>query len=75
MAQLLPGPEDVGKHLFEISPGRPEPTQLCAGPSGPSGVLPPLEPGKGRALRDAPALSVNTAQKRGSNLENMVNLG
>ena len=50
MTELLPGPEDPGKHLFEISPGRPERLHLCAGagPGGPGGCR--RSSGLGRAI-------------------------
>lgn len=67
VAQRLPGPEDVGKHLFEISPGR---WALGA----PIGVLPCLEPGKAELLHETPAPYLFTTWKFGSNLEDMVNL-
>lgn len=46
MTELLPDPEDPGKHLFEISPGRPARFQHCAvaGSGGPVGVSPHLWP-------------------------------
>lgn len=85
MTELLPGPEDPGKHLFEISPGRPERLHLCAG-AGPGGLGAGgagcrCSCGLGRAIfttllsAQKRALSLSTVQKFGSNLDDIVNLG
>lgn len=83
MTELLPGPEDAGKHLFEISPGRREYLPaLCGGlvvvtPVG--GVTAPLAQ-KGRPLSGCSPvgtspLSPRTTQKFGPNLGTVANLG
>lgn len=83
MTELLPGPEDAGKHLFEISPGRREPLQaLCWGrPWGPrwgcdraSGLEGPIS---FRMLLPVgtSTLSPSTTQKFGTHLEDIANLG
>lgn len=75
MTELLPGPEDAGKHLFEISPGRRAYLSALRGlalvASGPGGqtsfrMLLPV---------GTSALSPSMTQKLGPNLENIANLG
>ena len=86
MTELLPGPEDPGKHLFEISPGRPERLHPCAGagPGGPGGVLPQLWPGKGHLYNTPLCTDVSSVYKHnseisrpyckfGENFENSIN--
>lgn len=82
MTELLPGPEDPGKHLFEISPGRLEhPSVLCWGwPWWPQWQC-HCTSGLGRATSATllsvrtPALSPSTIRKFGPNLEDITHLG
>lgn len=78
MTQLLPGPEDVGKHLFEIRPGRPEHlAALCWDWSWwPQwGCCHTVSLGRAEPLHEIPVLSLNMTRKFGPNLEDFTNLG
>lgn len=72
MTELLPGPEDAGKHLFEISPGRPEClSALCGGlvvvtPMG--GVTAPPDPEGQTSFRMFPCRNISTVSKDDSEI-------
>lgn len=84
MTELLPGPEDPGKHLFEISPGRPERfiSVLALAPVARGrgcGVSLQLWTGKGHLYNTPLCTKASSVSKHnseiGQNLDDIVNLG